>query len=182
MTFMFYHLRGNLIRAVAAAANANVVPVAEFEAPDQEQSEGAAEAPISLRASANEIAASLAGEEYLSPDEILMKKELSRVSAQACESLDPLEREIVQRIFIQEEQLMDIAHSLGYSRCHISRVKKKALDTLQENLSGYVEPVNSEEEAPASELEVSSLPRRKRLRARKFDRVHELQVAERDAA
>src|SRR3990167_8004194 len=31
MTFLYYHLRGCLVRAVDAAANANVVPAADYE-------------------------------------------------------------------------------------------------------------------------------------------------------
>ena len=59
------------------------------------------------------------------------KKELIELSKEACKKLDSLERQVIERLFLGEEQLMDIAHSLGYSRCHISRVKKKALEALQ---------------------------------------------------
>jgi len=69
------------------------------------------------------------------PDEALWRKELTSRSSSACEKLDTLEREIVKRIFVHEQQIIDVAAALGYSRCHISRVKKKALDTLQQELS-----------------------------------------------
>jgi hypothetical protein len=65
----------------------------------------------------------------------LFRKELLNMSAQACSKLDALEREVIYRIYVKEQQLIDIAHSLGYSRCHISRVKKKALDALCDNLA-----------------------------------------------
>ena len=60
------------------------------------------------------------------------------MSAAACEKLDLLEREVIYRIYVKEHQLMDIANSLGYSRCHISRVKKKALETLHQEMAGLV--------------------------------------------
>lgn len=37
---------------------------------------------------------------------------------------------------------MDIAATLGYSRCHISRVKKKALETLYNELSGSMNDID----------------------------------------
>jgi RNA polymerase sigma factor (sigma-70 family) len=127
MTFLFYHLRGNLIRAVSAAASTNFVPFPEIDNP--ENSEAA-----NRIVNAMEIADMLCSRDLMSPDEALLKKEVSALSASACRKLDSLEQEVVQRIFVNEEQLMDVARSLGYSRCHISRVKKKALQALFKEL------------------------------------------------
>jgi RNA polymerase sigma factor (sigma-70 family) len=131
MTFLFYHMRGNLIRAVSAAANANSVPFLDA------QEEGAAKTEQgSVRGvNAIEIAEALCSHDYVMPDEMLLKKEMVSISQGACEKLDSLEKEVIYRIYIQEQQLMDIASSLGYSRCHISRVKKKALETLYGDMS-----------------------------------------------
>lgn len=137
MTFLFYHLRGNLIRAVATAANANVVPAADhaYMGDDQNSEDGVRdEIPNAKGATAMEIADALSSQDFVSPDDALFKKELSQISAEACAKLDPLEREVIERIYMQEQQLMDIASMLGYSRCHISRVKRKALETLQGEL------------------------------------------------
>jgi RNA polymerase sigma factor FliA len=139
MTFLFYHLRGNLIRAVSAAACANVVPVNDIEGLIQSSQEGMDSAQRALPnrgVNAIEIAEALCGNEYPMPDEIVFKRELINLSHEACDKLDDLAKEVISRIYLQGQQLIDIANSLGYSRCHISRVKKKALETLYQDLSG----------------------------------------------
>lgn len=135
MTFLFYHLKGNLVRAVIAAASTSAIPLAiadmvdvnPYDNEDAARGKGAG-------LNAIELAEAISSQEVLQPDEALWRKEMSDMSALACSKLDDLEREIVKRIFIQEQQIIDIAAQLGYSRCHISRVKKKALDTLQDEL------------------------------------------------
>ncbi|MBN8548280.1 MAG: sigma-70 family RNA polymerase sigma factor [Deltaproteobacteria bacterium] len=135
MTFLFYHMRGNLIRAVASAATANAVPLPQVE----DASAGAKSEQASYRGvNAIEIAEALCSHDYVMPDEMLLKKEMVSMSHGACEKLDSLEKEVIYRIYIQEQQLMDIASSLGYSRCHISRVKKKALETLYGDMSSAI--------------------------------------------
>lgn len=137
MTFLFYHLRGNLIRAVTSAASANLVPLNDLETKLQQNEESYQTArPNPARGvNAIEIAEALCGHDYPMPDEIVLKRELVNLSQQACGKLDDLAREVISRIYIQGQQLIDIANSLGYSRCHISRVKKKALETLYQDLS-----------------------------------------------
>lgn len=139
MTFMFYHLRGNLIRAITAAATNNSVPFPDFD-PSDFASDGRTERNVKNIGSAIEIAQALCNHENILPDEVLYRKEVARISQEACAQLDPLAQEIVQRIFMEEQQLVDIASSLGYSRCHISRVKKKALDELHEHLKNTLSP------------------------------------------
>lgn len=135
MTFLYYHLRGHLIRAVTTAASLNTVP---FSSCDGVKANGESESGTlsSQGGSANamEIAEALMSQEGMLPEETLLKKEMIKISTEACSKLDPLEREIIERLYLQEQQLLDIAHFLGYSRCHVSRVKKKALRTLQADL------------------------------------------------
>lgn len=121
MTFLYYHLKGNLIRAVTSAAAAHSLTIGDFSTSRDEEK----------AVSATDIADSLTGSETMLPDEALLKKELVSLSQDACGKLDELERQVIERIYIKGEQLLDIAASLGYSRCHISRVKRKALETLQ---------------------------------------------------
>jgi len=143
ITFLFYHLRGNLIRAVSTAASSNYVPFPDHEALDSalEHSYGSRRRLVN----AIEIAETLCNHDYESPDDALLKKEIAQLSTDACAKLDPLEREVIYRIYVLEQQLMDIAESLGYSRCHISRVKRKALETLHKDLRGTVKPEGSSE-------------------------------------
>jgi RNA polymerase sigma factor for flagellar operon FliA len=135
MTFLYYHLKGNLVRAVATAANSHSVPV--YNLAEGETSKDGSEYQF-RPLSANEVAEALTNNESISPDEALWKKELQSKSVKACEKLDALERDIIERIYTNEEQIMDIASELGYSRCHISRVKKRALETLHGELAGLL--------------------------------------------
>jgi len=138
LTFLFYHLKGNLIRAVTAAARLTAIPFSELE-----YHAGQSEAETASRnewrtVTAMEVADAVSSRENLLPDEIVIRKELLRVSLEACRCLDALEKEVLFRIYLQEEQLLDVAVSLGYSRCHISRVKRRALETLQNDVMSKV--------------------------------------------
>jgi RNA polymerase sigma factor (sigma-70 family) len=164
MTFLYYHLKGNLIRAVSAAAAYSNMPGAEV-------SQGAGEDVAStvnsdgLHVSSSDIAAALSGQEMPQPDEVLYRKQVQNRSSQACEKLDTLEQEIIKRIFFHEQQIMDIAASLGYSRCHISRVKKRALETLYQELTATL-GADEVGKGPLfnDESEVAELPERVQVR------------------
>jgi RNA polymerase sigma factor (sigma-70 family) len=134
MTFLFYHLKGNLCKAVAAAAASTSIPNAIAELSESAFDNGERRPYSNGTLNAIELAEAISSEGIPQPDEALWRKELSSQSSNACEKLDDLEREIVKRIFVHEQQIIDIAAALGYSRCHISRVKKKALNTLHEEL------------------------------------------------
>ena len=143
MTFLFYHLKGNLVRAVTTAAASNTIPV--FNSGETETQVGEPEHLFGhqFRAmNSAEVADAVVSQDAPLPDEMLWRKELHSQSTLACDKLDPLEREIIKRIFLQEQQIMDIAATLGYSRCHISRVKKKALETLYNELSGQMNDID----------------------------------------
>ena len=153
MTFLYYHLRGNLIRAVSAAANANVVPTEEEEGNEEQAF------------TAIDVAEALCNHDSPLPDEVLFKKQLVNLSQQACDRLDDLEKEVIHRIYIEGQQLMDIAHSLGYSRCHISRVKKKALQTLQSDMTHSLE-LQAEQSAVENDA-FAGAPERKKIHRRR---------------
>ncbi len=127
MTFLYYHLKGNLVRAISYAMH-GLAGSLEYS----ELMSMAEERPYGINAS--EIAESLVGNGQVQPDEALFKKQLIALSSEACEALDALEKEIIQRMYLEGEQVQDIAASLGYSRCHISRVKKKALNVLNKSM------------------------------------------------
>jgi RNA polymerase sigma factor for flagellar operon FliA len=181
ITFLFYHLRGNLIRAVAMAAHANAVPLSEVEAREENHEQQQSFAGLTYKgANAIEIAESLCGGEVPSPDEALLHKELREIGKNACLKLDALEQEVIRRIYLKEERLISIASELGYSRCHISRVKKKALETLLDDLATKLERedlpkfLDSEELKPS--LEEEKLARR--AATRRGPRSRRIQEAE----
>jgi RNA polymerase sigma factor (sigma-70 family) len=142
MTFMFFHLRGNLIRAVAGAVQAQAFPAFDDEVDSfspQSEISGHTHAKSGVKGpNLSDVTMALYGNDDLMPDDALEKKQLAHLSRRACELLDPLEQEVIHRLFFREQQLLDIADALGYSRCHISRVKKKALQVLRDELEGVV--------------------------------------------
>jgi hypothetical protein len=153
MTFLFYHLKGNLVRSVASAAATSSLPVRLAEFGEAFSDAFDAETPIAHGMNAVEIAEAVTSQDSPLPDEALWKKQLNDCSSLACAKLDELEREIIKRIFVHEQQIIDIAAALGYSRCHISRVKKKALDTLHDELRVVM---NQDDYAPLAEEAVES--------------------------
>jgi RNA polymerase sigma factor (sigma-70 family) len=138
MTFLFYHLKGNLVKSVASAVSSSLIPAAIAELTAEDVREHGSVKYSASTLNAIELAEAVSGEYIPQPDEALLRKEIRSKSSNACEHLDELEREIVKRLFIQDQQIIDIAATLGYSRCHISRVKRKALEALQQELSSVV--------------------------------------------
>jgi len=135
MTFLFYHLRGNLIRAISTAVSSAAVPFLEVDSllaldEGMDGSRGGV--------NAIEIAHALTSQESLSPEEMMFRKEMSHLSQKSFQRLDVLEKDILTRLFGTEQQMIDIAHELGYSRCHISRVKRKALESLFTEMSSLM--------------------------------------------
>ena len=134
MTFFFYHLRGHLVRAVARAAQASNVFLAYAHGTGIDTSEWQKGSMDSIWAAVPEQLL-LQQKDIETPEHAILRKERISVCRDAVQKLDELEREIIIRSYGEEEALVDIAKNLGYSRCHISRVKKSALDRLKLLLS-----------------------------------------------
>lgn len=138
MTFFYYHLRGYLVRAITSAASSSNFVLVYAQAAGIELGDWRPNSEEIVQWVFPELAAKHAPEN-VSPESILMKRQgLDRVKV-AMGSLDELEQEVVTRSYIGQEALIDIAKSLGYSRCHISRVKKRALQRLRSLLEPDVE-------------------------------------------
>ena len=175
ITFLYYHMRGNLIRAVTDAASQNTIPVPDAEL---EITMNAEAGSIRMGMTAIEVAEALSSEHSPLPDESLFKKELVSLSSGACAKLDDLEREVIYRIYLQEQQLIDVATQLGYSRCHISRVKKKALEVLYGDLAESLELEQKERPSDADDFEEDASRRKvQRRRARAGRPARLLQIA-----
>ncbi|MCB0333255.1 MAG: sigma-70 family RNA polymerase sigma factor [Bdellovibrionales bacterium] len=169
MTFLYYHLKGNLIRTVSSAANANVLPGSDPES-DYQSGENVV--------NAQDVVEALSGTDASLPDETLLKKELVALSEEACSRLDPLEQEVIERIYHGGQQLMDIANSLGYSRCHISRVKKKALESLQQDINHSLDlQAEKRGDDVRDQMYERQLVHRRRPRSKKAQEAQEAQAA-----
>ncbi len=131
MTFFFYHLRGNLVRAVTTAAHASNVFLALTQ---NEENESTSDWTFTRHDVLRLYLADQLNEkhnEIENPETLVMQKEREAICRKACSELDELEQTVLIRSYKDDESLVDIARSLGYSRCHISRVKKRALERLK---------------------------------------------------
>lgn len=144
MTFFFYHLRGYLVRAVATAVNSSNVVVGFATRPGQDIGDWTPHGEDGLKSFLPECS-SFGLHEPEGPEMLLERKENIQSCRSACAQLDELEQEVLIRSYENEEPLVDIARSLGYSRCHISRVKKRAIERLEDILG-----MRATEEAKAS--------------------------------
>jgi RNA polymerase sigma factor (sigma-70 family) len=121
MTFMYYHLRGNLMRLISESVNRSEMAQGRlvFDGDDGEVYIGS-----------DEVFTSLHSGEAQSPHDIIEGREELQRCLDACSQLDALGKDVIQRFYFNGEPVTTIARSLGYSRSHISRVKTRALKLL----------------------------------------------------
>lgn len=174
MTFLFYHLRGNLIRAITSAVQSSNLPLVELDAFLGAEDD---------KANAMDIADALTSEETPSPEDALYRQEMVTLSQKSFAKLDELEKSVLTQLFAEEIQMIDIARNLGYSRCHISRVKRRALEAMHSEISGQMKaddiilarPHFDEDEAPR--VVRRTMDRRKIVRRRPRTGESEIRVA-----
>lgn len=124
-TFLFYHLRGMLLKEIARAVSEQRVLqyVPGSSLTETHGSEGASQPlPESQIIDQDD------------PEKLVERQELANICLEACRELDELEKEIVLRHYVYDEPLIDIAEDLQYCRCHISRVKSRGLGKLEVRL------------------------------------------------
>lgn len=135
MTFFFYHLRGHLVRSVARAAQNSNAMHAFTKSTGGEGNEWSHLGADNVWTIVPDFVGTNKSDAE-TPEHAMLRREKIKQCQTACAQLDLLEREIIDRSFSSEQPLVDIAKSLGYSRCHISRVKKSALERLKGMLHG----------------------------------------------
>lgn len=122
-TFLFYHLRGRLLREISSLVKYRRYQfnLTEDMAQDMADDDGSSYfSPMS---------------EDKNPEELLLEQEANSHFSEAISSLDWLEEEVVHRHCISGESLLDLAKELDYCRCHLSRVKTRAMRKLQSKVS-----------------------------------------------
>jgi RNA polymerase sigma factor (sigma-70 family) len=138
-TFFYYHLRGALLKEMEQLFRRknNLVLMSELS-----NDEGGCPEAYLAKQTQNAVKRS-----DPTPEELLHEKQVAELCWDACSSLDELEQEVINRHIVEEEALTDIASELGYSRCHISRVKSKALGSLARRLKQLFNPNASKDSA-----------------------------------
>ncbi len=135
-TFLFYHLRGRLLREISSLVKYRKHQLNLNEDVAQDMAEDDSISYVS----------------YLSdeknPEQLLLEQEASKFFSEALDSLDWLEEEVVQRHCLSGESLLELAKELDYCRCHLSRVKTRAMKKLQSKVKGtyFTDLFSSEEE------------------------------------
>ncbi len=125
-TFFFYHLRGVLIKEISRAINDRNV-MANGRIPGEADSEAYA-GYLAMQSSANLI-------ERKTPEQIYEQRQLTELCRTAIAQLDNLEQEVIVRYYVLDQSIVRIAEELGYCRCHLSRVKNRALKRLGKHLA-----------------------------------------------
>lgn len=126
-TFFFYHLRGMLLKEVAFLIKESRET---FHIPSE-----VLENPVQASSSNVSVGGLMQNYHLIDkrdPEHLLIKKQFQKRFWDQCFALDDLEKEVTERHFILDEPLKKIAEDLNYCRCHISRVKSRALKTLKE--------------------------------------------------
>ncbi len=125
-TFFYYHLRGRLLREITEIVE-NKKLTAEY------CHEEYSDAVVSQKESSIWYETSKYNAE--NPERIIVNKEQQQSFDKAFADLDWLEREVITRHYFNSESLMKLADELKYCRCHLSRVKNRAIAQLQKALS-----------------------------------------------
>lgn len=139
VTFLFYHLKGNLVKAIKYQTKESVVSLMNDELEVGENLCFKRDNSVLNENDRIDEISFLNGKTIQSPEESLLSKEGIEVVAQACEKLDKIEKEIIYRLFMKEEHVFDVAAEFGYSRCHVSRIKKSALMNLRKEIARIFE-------------------------------------------
>lgn len=125
-TFFYYHLRGMLLKEIARMIQEQkllqFVPHTVLNGANTPDSQPHATWNIPVVETNN-------------PERILEKREVASRCWEACAQLDPLEQEVISRFFVYDQPLVQIAEELSYCRCHISRVKSRALSKLSKAMA-----------------------------------------------
>lgn len=126
-TFLFYHLRGLLLKEITRLVQDSRIVEHLYGDPKSSNSSLGEEAP---EAFIDDIWP-LGNIEQKTPEFLMHKREIARMCWDACMCLDELEREVIYRHYVDDQALNIVASELGYCRCHISRVKSRAIIKLQ---------------------------------------------------
>ena len=123
-TYFYYFLRGHLIKLVADLKMATVTHA-------YLNSDGVHDLDQTTNIYSSIMPqVSVKSELNNSPECLIIKQEELKNCSSSIAKLDRIEQAILTRIY-DNEPLTNVARSLGYSRCHVSRIKQQALRKLK---------------------------------------------------
>lgn len=128
-TYLFYFIRGNLIKTIADAQKGQLQVYLGEDNQDQEEATGLL-FPVPGTALCEYI-------ENRAQETWLLKKEKIKLCKKAKEHLTDIERQVLERVYFHEMSIPQVASHLGRSSSNISRLKKRALSRLHRRMSSY---------------------------------------------
>lgn len=174
VTFLYYHIKGHLVKYISSSikkpiAFGTLTDVDHSTDEEKYNSPSQGKQPLISQAMLEDA---IMGNYTTSPDKVLLEKEISDVKDFAINLLDELEQKILRNCWSQSQSLESLAQELGYSRCHISRVKAQAIEKLKEILSYITDSehdnINGENPLPISDLSsVVSQTKRIKIQSKK---------------
>ena len=175
ITFFFYHLRGMLIKEVTRRLDdlRRQRTFIDGERTDTDEREDTYYSTSWQHLVVNNV----------TPEDLVTKNEIQQLVLGSEAELSNLEQEVINRHFVLDQSLTNIAGELGYCRCHISRVKKQALARLKSAL----EPRRAElwgppKAAPLAERKLAAKRKKRTSRsAREGTRTHRVKKANKSA-
>lgn len=132
-SYLFYHLRGNLIRSIQRSSQNTWISreLARFMAggvgPEIDR-------PAGIEVTAEQITKALSNHEVEMPEEALYRKQVAEVIREACQSLEKLQRSVIGSWLMGNHKVKSIAESVGLSRCYTSRIRRRAMRELKKRV------------------------------------------------
>ena len=133
MTFLYYHLKGKLIKTIVARSDKALLFIEDYErsrlnvSGDEEHSD----------VRSIEWLFFAAQEDNLEAEEMLYQKQLVQRCRQACQRLRGIEKEVIRRVYFENKELSEVTDELGYSRGHLFRVRMRALNKIRRAMAAY---------------------------------------------
>lgn len=79
----------------------------------------------------------LENDDVKSPEDEYLSKELQKKCRKVFRNLSSMERKVIIAVCIFEQKVANVARDLGYSRGHISEIKKKAISKMKPYMMEY---------------------------------------------
>lgn len=134
MTFLYYHLKGKLIKTIAARADTGLVFIDDYERSrlsvygDDESSD--------VRTSEWRSYGNVMDIAY-EPEDALYRQQLVELCLKACQRLKGIEREVIWRVYFENKELNEVTTEMGYSRGHLFRVRMRALQNIRKAVAQH---------------------------------------------
>ena len=128
MTFLYFHLKGKLIRTITERADKSLVFIDDYEQPRPMVLGDEASCDV---CSTEWVSIGAADSNPFAVEDNLYRQQLIDICYKACQRLRGIERDVIWRLYFENKELNQITAELGYSRGHLFRVRMRALNKIR---------------------------------------------------